>query len=126
MDGRGSPCAPHTAIGDYLQTLREVPCRRFVRQGLPAQLPDWRERLPAPREDCAQAKLIFREERLYFDVLLLWQGGRLTLLSSLDRYPAAPWDRAASAWDFEAICDMIKAEFGVPASVDVLDWKTLR
>lgn len=119
-------CTPRTAIGDYLQTVRDAPCRRFVRQGLPEQLPDWSELLPAPQEDSVQAKLIFREERLYFDALLLWRGGRLTLLTSLDRYPAAAVDATAGAWDFHAICDMIKAEFGVPANVEVLDWNTLR
>ena len=119
-------CARNTAIGDYLQTVRELPCRRFVQKGLPEHLPDWRTMLPAPKEDCVQAKLIFREARLYFDALLLWQGGKLTLLTSLDRYAAALWDAGAGAWDFPSICDMMRAEFGVPAQVEALDWETLR
>ena len=119
-------CAPHTAIGDYVQTLRELPCRRFVRQGLPKQLPDWRERFPAPPGDCVQVKLIFKEHILYFDALLVWHGGLLSLLTSLDRYPALRGGVLTDTWDFHAICDMIKAEFALPVDVEALDWNTLR
>lgn len=119
-------CGPHTVIGEYIQTLRELPCRRFVRQGLPELLPAWCELLPAPQEDCVQAKLIFQGKCLYFDALLLWRGGLLKMLTSLERYPAARWELLADAWDFEAICDMIKAEFAVPVNVEVLDWNHLR
>ena len=73
-----------------------------------------------------QAKLIFREHTLFFDALLLWRGGRLTLLTSLDRYPAVRCDALTDTWDFDAICDMIKAEFALPVNVDVLNWNTLR
>jgi len=119
-------CEPNTTIGEYLQTLRVLPCRRFVRQGLPAQQPDWRELLPAPQGDCVQAKLMFQGKQLYFDALLLWQGGVLKLLTSLDRYPAALWQPVADPWDFEAICDMIKAEFAVPVDIERLDWNPQR
>lgn len=119
-------CTPQTDSEEYLHILRETPCRRFVQKHLPVRQPSWRELLPSPDEDGAQLKLIFREEYLYFDVLLLWRGQRLTLLTSLDRYPTGAWDATRSTWDFQAVCDMIKAEFAVPVTVDVLDWNKLR
>lgn len=119
-------CTAQTGIEAYLQTLRAVPCRRFVRRGQPACQPSWHALLPPPKQDCVQLKLIFREALLYFDALLLWQDRRLTLLSSLDRYPAGVCDLPRNAWDFAAVCDMIKAEFNMPVALDMLDWNMLR
>ena len=120
--GVNRACGPDTTIEEYVQTLRKRPCRRFVRTGLPFDPPDWSALFPAPAADCLQAKLWMRDGRLFFDALLLWRGGRLALLTSLDRYPAAAWAAQTDAWDFCAVCAMIKAEFSVPVTVDVLDW----
>ncbi len=120
--GVNRACRPDTDIETYVQTLRKRPCRRFVRPGLPPDPPDWSALLPAPAEDCLQAKLWMRDGCLLFDVLLLWREGRLALVTSLDRYPAAAWAAQTDAWDFCAVCAMIKAEFSVPVTVDVLDW----